>query len=677
MATIATLMVRIEGNEKPLKKSMKAAERSATTMATRMKRVSKDVAASFARMAKGVNLFKVGLVAVAGFTALGLLVKKTLATADAITKTADKIGIATDTLQEFRFAAGISGVSVGMMDNSLAKFSKNMGELGLTSSTTQTALKDLDKTLLADLRATSDFNTQLDLAFKALANVEDHSKRAAVAVALFGRSGQGILNLVGHVERLRQVSRDIKVIVPENLLRDAARANDQMSMLAQILGAKLSIAILKNADAIANFTERLIEAIPAITRGAEEFARFIGLLDETDASKVNRELGEVADRISDVGRQLRDLQTGGMALGMSKFFNGAEAQSLMGGLKQELIDLKARHAELMQQIATKPAPLPSLGVQQPGLRVEIPGNLANTAALIKSRENTEAFKASMAEAGKALTTEMLTPTEAYSARIRELNAMVEAGAITNETYARSVSRAQDELIKSRENTEAFKASMVEAGKALTTEMLTPTEAYSARIRELNALVEAGAIGNETYARSVSRAQDELATAAAATDQLTASQERLASVADSTFDRIIAGASSASEILRALAIDMGKALLLNLSGGKSFGQLLVGGISDLFPGKAAGGPVQSNQPYVVGEKGPELMVPGASGSIVPNNKLGGTGGGGTTIVQNFNISTGVAPTVRSEIMNLMPVIKAEVKQSIMADQTRGGPLFAKR
>jgi hypothetical protein len=43
----------------------------------------------------------------------------------------------------------------------------------------------------------------------------------------------------------------------------------------------------------------------------------------------------------------------------------------------------------------------------------------------------------------------------------------------------------------------------------------------------------------------------------------------------------------------------------------------------IPGfKAIGGSVQSDQPYIVGERGPEMFVPSRSGSIVPNNKMGG-------------------------------------------------------
>lgn len=51
-------------------------------------------------------------------------------------------------------------------------------------------------------------------------------------------------------------------------------------------------------------------------------------------------------------------------------------------------------------------------------------------------------------------------------------------------------------------------------------------------------------------------------------------------------------------------------------------------------RADGGPVAGNQPYVVGERGPELFVPRGAGTIIPNNQ---TGGMGTTNVTNNYIS----------------------------------------
>ena len=49
------------------------------------------------------------------------------------------------------------------------------------------------------------------------------------------------------------------------------------------------------------------------------------------------------------------------------------------------------------------------------------------------------------------------------------------------------------------------------------------------------------------------------------------------------------------------------------------------------GRASGGPVTAGKSYVVGEKGPELFVPGRSGSIVPNGAASGV-----TLVNNNSI-----------------------------------------
>jgi tape measure domain-containing protein len=55
-------------------------------------------------------------------------------------------------------------------------------------------------------------------------------------------------------------------------------------------------------------------------------------------------------------------------------------------------------------------------------------------------------------------------------------------------------------------------------------------------------------------------------------------------------------------------------------------------SQSYSGRALGGPVMGGKPYIVGESGPELFTPSTTGSITPNNQLGG---GGVTNV-NFTI-----------------------------------------
>jgi lambda family phage tail tape measure protein len=51
------------------------------------------------------------------------------------------------------------------------------------------------------------------------------------------------------------------------------------------------------------------------------------------------------------------------------------------------------------------------------------------------------------------------------------------------------------------------------------------------------------------------------------------------------------------------------------------------------GRASGGPVSENTPYVVGENGPELFLPNKSGTIIPNHAMGSMGGA-TNVTNNY-------------------------------------------
>ncbi len=84
-------------------------------------------------------------------------------------------------------------------------------------------------------------------------------------------------------------------------------------------------------------------------------------------------------------------------------------------------------------------------------------------------------------------------------------------------------------------------------------------------------------------------------------------------------------------------------------------------------RAMGGPVSRNTPYIVGERGPELMIPSGSGRIVPSNELAT----GDSISVNLNITTGVSQTVRAEIANLMPQIQQAAKSGVLEARQRGG------
>ena len=101
-----------------------------------------------------------------------------------------------------------------------------------------------------------------------------------------------------------------------------------------------------------------------------------------------------------------------------------------------------------------------------------------------------------------------------------------------------------------------------------------------------------------------------------------------------FDGIIRGTMSAKDAIKGLIADLVKlaaqagfrALFGSIFGGPSFGGF-----------RAAGGPVTAGRAYVVGENGPEIMVPRGSGTIIPNGA-----GGGVTVNNVYHFAPGVSP-----------------------------------
>ena len=57
-------------------------------------------------------------------------------------------------------------------------------------------------------------------------------------------------------------------------------------------------------------------------------------------------------------------------------------------------------------------------------------------------------------------------------------------------------------------------------------------------------------------------------------------------------------------------------------------------------RADGGPVSANRPYIVGEQGPELMIPHSSGTVLPNSQLA-AGGKTVNIYLNQSIHAGTS------------------------------------
>ena len=89
--------------------------------------------------------------------------------------------------------------------------------------------------------------------------------------------------------------------------------------------------------------------------------------------------------------------------------------------------------------------------------------------------------------------------------------------------------------------------------------------------------------------------------------------------------------------------------------------------------AGGGTIQGGRPSIVGERGPEIFVPNTGGTIMNNmNSKNAMGGGGTTVInQSINFATGIVPTVRAEVIKMMPQIADVTKAAVQESAMRGG------
>jgi phage-related minor tail protein len=104
------------------------------------------------------------------------------------------------------------------------------------------------------------------------------------------------------------------------------------------------------------------------------------------------------------------------------------------------------------------------------------------------------------------------------------------------------------------------------------------------------------------------------------------------------------------------------ILPGISGG-------LGGVPSYGGPRARGGAVSAGRPYLVGERGPELFMPGASGNIVPNNAMGGVQVGSINITVE-NTGDQLSPAAQKQIANQVQGI---VMSTLVNERRSGGVL----
>lgn len=218
-------------------------------------------------------------------------------------------------------------------------------------------------------------------------------------------------------------------------------------------------------------------------------------------------------------------------------------------------------------------------------------------------------------------------------------------------------------------------------------------AIAARRAELNAPL----LGSDLIRQQIGALSEELTKLTDVGTQVVAIAENIGSAFANSFKGAISGAMTAQEALASFFqsvadrfLDMAAQIIakwiemsilnsvLNLFPGGSMAGTSSGPVGsrlDLFnlgaaQYRASGGPVSAGSPYIVGERGPELFVPGRSGSIVPNDSLGGDM---MNVVVNVDANGSNVQGDGNQANQLGKAIGIAVQQELIKQKRPGGLL----
>jgi len=403
------------------------------TARDRTKAAFRSVSAGLASIRRTVFSVKTAL---AGLVAVGA-VKKALDYADAIGKTADSIGVTTDALQEYRYAADISGVSTEALDSALRSFAKRVGEAKSNTGTLITILKTLDPALLANIKNARDMGEAFDLVIKKGAGMSNQLDRAALFAAAFGKkAGVGMTNLikdgVGAMEALRREAQELGIVMDEGLIRGAERAKDDLTRLAGVLKVQLASALVSLAPFISGVAQDLVDLAQSARIAWGDIANLPDSL--------------VVRKLEDLGRRIQEQRDN-----LAKAQAGEKDNSVLGALRglitrdseaiqADLDDLEAKYETALQRLGEINTAGTKSGKTPPAVITN--DTLDAAAAMDKLEKEADTLKR-----------RLRTPFEVAIDAIARYDLLLEKDLITVDTWGRAMNDALDGAAEGFEDVE--------------------------------------------------------------------------------------------------------------------------------------------------------------------------------------------------------------------------------
>lgn len=208
------------------------------------------------------KLTAVSAVVTAGFAALSNI--RAIAILDQLDELAEKTGISVENLSALRYASEVAGTPMEALTGGLARLSKQMAaaaggnkEAAATFDLLGVKVKNVDGTLR------SSDEVLMDLADR-FASYEDGAAKAALAQALFGKSGADMIPILNQgragVARLREEAAKLGAIYDGDVAKAAAQFNDNLAKLKLASEAAAVSIAGPMVQALATLSDKLVEA---------------------------------------------------------------------------------------------------------------------------------------------------------------------------------------------------------------------------------------------------------------------------------------------------------------------------------------------------------------------------------------------------------------------------------
>lgn len=228
--------------------------------------------------------------AFAGVFAVRQLVQfgnEALQLADTIGKVADSIGVNTEFLQKYQFAAQQAGLTTEEFNKGMQNFTKMVGQAQLRTSEAGRTLEKLGvqvKNTDGSVRSSEEVFVDL---FEALDGVGSQFEKNAILADLMGRAGVK-LAVMGKdgAEAMKALAESATGVLDEETIRRAERFNDTMNILKRQILAPLQDMFISAANSVLMFMDAvgLIDIPKTIPELQAELAKLQEIQNEYNAA---------------------------------------------------------------------------------------------------------------------------------------------------------------------------------------------------------------------------------------------------------------------------------------------------------------------------------------------------------------------------------------------------------